>query len=246
MDKAHLSIENLTVRYGKTVVVDSFSLEVDSETVVLFGPSGCGKTTILKAILGVSEYGKHVEGNILFNDKQLMHDDGYVGMVFQGPIVPSWMTVSALCRIGSKMREYSAKEQNSKIEKMLNRFGISNLINRYPYQLSGGQKQRVALAVTLLNEPSILLMDEPSTFIDGMTRIAIWDFLEKEVRTLGIPTIVVSHDPAEAIRLADKIYCLSSPAAITRSLDVPFAHPRNDSMLRNEDVWELRNTLISS
>jgi len=206
-------------------------MEVGAETVVLFGPSGCGKTTVLKAILGVHDPSMRVTGDILLDGKPIEPGTGTVGMVFQGPVVPTWMTVSNLCRMGSRIRSVPSEDQNERVLQILRRFEIDHLSERYPYQLSGGQKQRVALAVTLINEPSVLLLDEPTTFIDGVTRLAIWDFLAKQIRPLNIPTIIVSHDPAEAIILGDRIFVLERQSHLSICLDVPVPHPRSESVL---------------
>jgi len=238
-----LSIQNLSVRYGKTVAVASVSFEVNSETVVLFGPSGCGKTSVLKAILGVSDPGMIVEGSILLDGNPIAKGDGSVGMVFQGPVIPPWMTVFDLCRMGCKLRALTPDEQRERITSMLKRFEIDQFADRYPYQLSGGQKQRAALAVTLLNDPRALLLDEPTTFIDGMTRTLIWDFIEKEIRPLGIPMIIVSHDPVEALNLGDGIYVLSNPAKVIEQVSVPFDHPRSEEISREQLFWDLRERL---
>ena len=241
-----LTIQNLTLRYGKTVAVASVSFEVNSETVVLFGPSGCGKTSVLKAILGVSDPGMIVQGSILLDGNPITKGDGSIGMVFQGPVIPMWMTVFDLCRMGCKLRTLPANEQRERILAMLKRFEIDELADRYPYQLSGGQKQRAALAVTLLNDPRVLLLDEPTTFIDGMTRISIWEFVEKRIRPLGIPVIIVSHDPFEALTLADKIYVLSNPARVIEELSIPFGHPRSEEISREQLFWDLRERLCKT
>lgn len=243
MSTMGLSIRNLSVHYGKSVVVDSFSLEVHQEVVVLFGPSGCGKTSILKAILGVSNSDMHVEGQVLLDGLSLLRTGGAVGMVFQGPVLPSWMTVSTLCGIGRRIRRFPKGEQRARIDAILRRFDIANLANKYPYQLSGGQKQRVAVAVTLINEPSVLLLDEPTTFLDGVARLAVWDFIETHIYPLKVPTIIVSHDPAEAFRLADRIIVLDSYGRIRTQLTVDEPHPRVGTVFSPAPLGDLRMLL---
>ncbi|MBA3314916.1 MAG: ABC transporter ATP-binding protein [Planctomycetaceae bacterium] len=239
-------MENLAVRYGQALAVDSLSFTVNDETVVLFGPSGCGKTTVLKAILGVTGSGVETQGSILLGGQPIGCEAGAVGMVFQGPVLPAWLTVYDLCRIGCNIGSLPSAERHRRIVHTLDRFGLSGLERRYPYQLSGGQKQRVALAVALLNEPRILLLDEPTTFLDGMARIDAWDFIERNVRSVGIPIIAVSHDPAEALRLADRILVLSSPAAVRSEIRVPFPHPRTEEFARGGAYWDLYERLTSS
>lgn len=241
-----LVIQNLSVYYGRSKVVDSLSISVANETAVLFGPSGCGKTSILKAILGVRERGMKVEGSILLDGKPIEKGSGTVGMLFQGPIIPTWMKVYDLCKMGCNIRRVAPREQKERIMSILSSFGIDQLAAKFPYQLSGGEKQRVALALALVNRPKLLLMDEPTTFIDGMTRIKIWDFFEKKIQILKFPILIVSHDPPEAITLGDKIYVLSKPAVILDQCAVPFSHPRSEKLALDPKFWELRDHIERS
>lgn len=232
-----LEIKDLKITYGKTLAVESISIKVESETAVLFGPSGCGKTSILKAILGVNEPGMKIDGQILFEGKPLLMGKGDIGMVFQGPVVPRWMRLYDLCRMGCNIRNLRISEQHKKIFTMLERFRIGHLSDCFPSQMSGGEKQRAALAVTLINDPKLLLLDEPTTFIDGVNRLIIWNFVENVMRPLKIPIIIVCHDPAEAITLGDRIFVLGKPAKLVRTVSVPFDHPRSDEISRNSAFW---------
>ena len=242
-DKNILEINNLTVKYGNTHAVENFNLSMYNETVVLFGPSGCGKTTILKAILGINELGKKTFGDITFKNILLDSSNGDIGMTFQGPVLPNWLKVYDLCSLGSNIRKYDEEGKKKKIVKMLKIFNIEQLINKYPSELSGGEKQRVALAVTLINEPKVLLLDEPTTFIDGATRLIIWKHIENFIKPLNIPTIIVSHDPMESIMLADRILILDKKAKVKNEVNVPFDHPRSEELLKTDTFWDLNKIL---
>jgi ABC-type nitrate/sulfonate/bicarbonate transport system ATPase subunit len=244
MQASGLKIEGLQIHYDKKLIVDDFDLSVGNESVVLFGPSGCGKTTILKAILGSTEQKLKVRGSILLDGERILPNQGDVGMVFQGPVLPPWMTVTDLCRMGCNMQKLSRSDQKQKIQDVLEKFGVGKVATSYPYNLSGGQKQRVALAVTLLNEPKVLLLDEPTTFLDGMSKIEVWNFIEDKIRPSGIPTIIVSHDPIEALLLGDRVYVLSEFAHIVREVEVPFSHPRHETMAQEKAFWEIRHKLV--
>jgi ABC-type nitrate/sulfonate/bicarbonate transport system ATPase subunit len=148
-----------------------------------------------------------------------------------------------LCRMGCNMQKISRNDQKRKIEDILARFEISHLASRYPYQLSGGQKQRVALAITLLNEPKVLLLDEPTTFLDGTSKIEVWNFIENKIRPSGIPIVIVSHDPMETILLADKVHTLSNLAHLVNKIEIPFAHPRSDKIFQDPNFWSIRDSL---
>jgi len=244
MEKILLEINNLTVKYGSFIAVEGFQLSMKNETIVLFGPSGCGKTTILKAILDINESEKKVTGKIHFSGLNINKVNGDIGMTFQGPVIPNWLKIKELCRIGSNIRKHSQKEQNERINRMLNTFNINEHQNKYPSELSGGERQRVALAVTLINEPKILLLDEPTTFIDGATRLAIWNHIEQNIKPLNIPTIIVSHDPLESIMLADRIIILGENAQIKKELQVTFPHPRqSEKLYKSDEFWKLKKEI---
>jgi len=243
MKKNLIYIKNLCVTYGKIIAVDSFALNVGIETVVLFGPSGCGKTTILKSILGIHEAGKNETGILNFNIKDLNATNGDIGMLFQGPIIPTWLKVIDLCSMGSSIRKYDKISRKRKVESILTTLEIDDLINKYPYELSGGEKQRVALAATLLNDPKVLLLDEPTTFIDGKTRQKIWNYIETNIRTLNIPIIVVSHDSIESLIVADRIVVMGEKSQIVEIIEVPFKHPRSMEIFKNEEFMTLKSKL---
>ncbi len=244
MGNDNLIIENLKIYYNKSLIVNGFNLSLENETVVLFGSSGCGKTTILKAILGSSEPGFKTKGSILLNGRPIPRSKGLIGMVFQGPVLPAWMTVFNLCRMGCNMQKTSRNDQKRKIEGILEKFEIPHLASRYPYQLSGGQKQRVALAVTLLNEPKVLLLDEPTTFLDGTSKVEVWNFIENKIRPSGIPIVIVSHDPMEAILLGDRIHALSNSAHLVKEIEIPFLHPRSEKIFQDSSFWHIKNKLV--
>jgi ABC-type nitrate/sulfonate/bicarbonate transport system ATPase subunit len=156
------------------------------------------------------------------------------------------MTVEKLCRMGCNMQKLSRNEQNSRIEEVLKKFNIIEQANKYPYDLSGGQKQRVALAITLLNQPKILLLDEPTTFLDGVSKLEVWSFIEESEYFNEIPTVIVSHDPMEAMILGDRIYVLSTLARQIKEIAVPFSHPRSEEIYQEPNFWELRKQIMDT
>lgn len=238
-----LELKGLTVSYGKKIIVNDFSLNLGKETVVLFGPSGCGKSTILKAILGTKLSGMKKEGTALLLGKDINVGSGEIRIVLQGPVVPGWIRVNDLCYLAAKSSADLKQDIDQVIEEILTVFGIVGLKDKYPHQLSGGQRQRVSLAIALIGEPKLLLLDEPTTFIDGATRLSIWQFIEDNIRPLNIPTLIVSHDPVEAIRLADRIIMLSSSSQVTDVIDVDLPHPRGEIIEKSEEYWVYRKRL---
>ena len=238
-----VEIKDLNISYGGIPIVSDFNLSMTNETVVLFGPSGCGKSTILKAILGTKLANMKKTGSITIHGEPIKVGCGDIRIVLQGPVVPGWIKVIELCYLAIKNSHLEKSVIENTINDILTRFGISHLKNNYPHQLSGGQKQRVSLAIALINKPKLLLLDEPTTFIDGATRLAIWQYMEENITPLNIPKLIVSHDPVEAIRLADRIVRLTSSATVTEIIKVELPHPRGEAIEKTNAYWEYRERL---
>ncbi len=206
---ASVSVKNLVKKFGKVVAVDHVSFSVnDGEFVVLLGPSGCGKTTTLRLIAGL-EYPD--EGEIWIGDR-LVNDlppkDRDVAMVFQNYALYPHMTVYDNLAFPLKVRKVPRDEIDRKVREVAKLLQIEELLDRKPAQLSGGQQQRVALGRALVREPKVFLMDEPLSNLDAKLRIYMRAELKRLQRELGITTIYVTHDQAEAMTMADKIVVL--------------------------------------
>jgi ABC-type sulfate/molybdate transport systems ATPase subunit len=177
------------------------SLAVAAETVAIVGPSGAGKTTILRAIAGLL---KPQAGHVTVGDEtwfdaerhiDLAPEDRSVGLVFQQYALFPHMSVERNVAFGGKARA----------AELMDRLGIARLAKARPRQLSGGERQRVALARALAREPEVLLLDEPLSALDPHTRDVVRHELADDLREFGLPTLLVTHDVADAIALADRI-----------------------------------------
>jgi putative spermidine/putrescine transport system ATP-binding protein len=204
---------------GKTFADATRALEpvtlaiAPGETVVLLGPSGCGKTTLLRIIAGLET--PDSGGRILFNDKDVTHvpiERRNVGMVFQSYALFPNMNVAENIGYGLKIRGVDAIERTKRIAELIALTGIEGLEHRRVDQLSGGQRQRVALARAVAVRPSILLLDEPLTALDAALRERLRGELDRLLRALGITTIYVTHDQAEAMALGDRIVVMRKGA----------------------------------
>ncbi len=207
-----------------TEAVRDVSFEIEDrpgvgEIVVFLGPSGCGKSTILKAVAGLLPPTKgtvHVDGELV---KGVGRDRG---MVFQAYTSFGWLTVRENVEYGLRLRGVAAKEREERANKYLKAVGLADFANRYPKDLSGGMKQRVALSRTLINQPRLVLMDEPFGALDPQTRWGMQGLLLDIARTEDNTTIFITHDVSEAVYLADTVYVLSSrPARILHRVNVP-------------------------
>jgi putative spermidine/putrescine transport system ATP-binding protein len=176
------------------------------ETVVFLGPSGCGKTTCLRLIAGLER--PDAGGRIVFDGEDVTRveiERRNVGMVFQSYALFPNMTVEENVGYGLKVRKIAANERRQRVAEMLRLCGIEALAQRRIDQVSGGQRQRVALARAVAIRPRVLLLDEPLTALDAALRERLRSELNELLRALGITTIYVTHDQAEAMSLGDRI-----------------------------------------
>ncbi len=207
---AQLTLENLTKRYGSVVAVDRLNLSFEEgEFVTLLGPSGCGKTTTLRLIAGLEQPS---EGRILLEERDVTDvpaNKRPTNMVFQSYALFPHMTVYDNIVFGLKSKKVEKKEQREKAYRMLEMAQLSELVDRRPNELSGGQQQRVALARALINEPAVLLLDEPLGALDAKLRKAMRFELKRIQHEFRISFIFVTHDQEEAISLSDRIVLMA-------------------------------------
>jgi len=197
-----------------TRALDPATLDIArGETLVLLGPSGCGKTTMLRIIAGLEL--PDVGGRVLFDGKDMTSvpiERRNVGMVFQSYALFPNMSVADNIGYGLKIRGVGKGERGSRVAELVALTGITGLESRRVDQLSGGQRQRVALARAVAIRPGILLLDEPLTALDAALRDRLRGELNRLLRTLGITTIYVTHDQAEAMELGDRIVVMQKGA----------------------------------
>jgi len=201
-----IALQACTKSYKQQVVLQPTDLHIESgETLVLLGPSGCGKTTTLRLIAGLDGPDS---GRVLFNDEDvtaLPIEKRNIGMVFQSYALFPNMTVEENIAYGLTVRKIDGAERKKRVGEMLELMHIESLSERQITQLSGGQKQRVALARAIAPRPRALLLDEPLTALDARLRETLRVDINTLLRSLGITTVYVTHDQAEAMALGDRI-----------------------------------------
>jgi multiple sugar transport system ATP-binding protein len=203
---ADVKLEDISKRFGKVIAVDHISLYVrDKEFIVLLGPSGCGKTTTLRIIAGLEkpDTGRVYIGGVDVTDLHPSERD--VAMVFQNYALYPHMKVYDNIAFPLRLRKYSESEIRRKVLEVAKMLRIDDLLDRYPRQLSGGQQQRVALARAIVRNPKVFLMDEPLSNLDAKLRVYMRAELKRLQKELGVTTIYVTHDQAEAMTMADRI-----------------------------------------
>jgi iron(III) transport system ATP-binding protein len=211
---AFIEIKNLLKRYKKVVAVNHIDLEVkEGEMITLLGPSGCGKTTTLRCIAGLET---PEEGDIVIDGRPMI-SEGFVhssnrgiGMVFQNYAVWPHMKVVNNVAYGLKLQKIPKNVARQRALEALKLVGLEGLGDRYPSQLSGGQQQRVALARALVRNPKVLLLDEPLSNLDAKLRERMRFEIKSLVHRMGITSVYVTHDQAEAMVISDRIAVMDS------------------------------------
>ena len=200
---------NLTIRHG--------------EFVSIIGASGCGKTTLLRLIGGLDQ---PQGGQVLLGGVPITGPDPQRGYVFQQGSLFPWLTVEQNIAAGLRAR-HVYRQQKEKVGQYIHLIGLERFEKAYPHQISGGMAQRVAIARALINDPAVLLMDEPMGALDSFTRADLQDKL-LEIRAQNDATMVlVTHDVDEAIYLSDRIVIMTPrPGRISEVLEVKLPHPR--------------------
>lgn len=214
MKNTLLEIKDLKKIYhnesGETDAIDNITLDVfQNEIVAIVGPSGCGKSTLLSILANLETPS---EGAITFNS------NNEIGYMLQTDSLFPWLTILDNCLIGLDINKNKNKETIDKVISLLDKYGLSEFKDKYPSSLSGGMKQRVALIRTLATNPSLLLLDEPYSALDYQTRLALSDDMYKIIKEEKKTAIMITHDIAEAISMADRVIVLTKRPCIIKTI----------------------------
>lgn len=221
-----IEISSVSKRYSGTLILEDISFKLEKgESLSIIGPSGCGKTTILYMIAGLVPAS---EGTISLNGREIKEPDSRTAFILQDYGLLPWKTVIENVSLGMKIKKYSGKKSADISDKILNDLGIFTHKDKYPATLSGGEKQRVAIARALSTEPEILLMDEPFSSLDTLTREklqqTIYDIHEKRSLTL----ITVTHSIEEAVFLGDRVMVMDGrPGKVLSIIDNRFRRKKD-------------------
>ena len=247
MHKTIVRLSNVGITYhsaqGETVAVRSLSFDVkEGEFVAIVGPSGCGKSTVLSMICGLYPAS---EGDIWLGDSIVTKPSPLVGYMLQHDHLFDWRTIEQNVMLGLEVRGEATKERRQQALNLLKTYGLYDFRKHYPRQLSGGMRQRIALIRTLAVEPDILLLDEPFSALDSQTRLAVSDIVGNIIKREKKTAILVTHDIAEAISMANRILVFSArPCTLKKEYTVPFggtpierrSHP--DFKLLFNEIWK--------
>ena len=241
---ASITLKNIVKTYdNKVTVIPGLDLEIhDKEFIILVGPSGCGKSTTLRMIAGLEEI---TAGELYIGEKKVNNvapKDRDIAMVFQNYALYPHMTVYKNMAFGLMLRKTPRAEIDRKVHEAAQTLGIEEYLNRKPRALSGGQRQRIGVARAFAADPEIILMDEPFSALDPMTRAELQDEVHRLQLRFHKTIVFVTHDMDEAVKLADRICILQNGHVV--QCDKPeniLKHPANEyinSFIGKNRLWE--------
>jgi len=242
-----IELRDVTIRFGKNgdgvEAVRRLSFEVaGGEFVCLLGPSGCGKSTALNAMAG---FIRPSEGAVAVDGEPVLRPGADRGMVFQHHSLFPWKTVLGNVEFGLKMRGMGSIERTGLARTYLHAVGLAGFERHYPAQLSGGMQQRVGLARVLVNNPRVMLMDEPFGALDSQTRLLMQELLLQIWQEVRTTIVFVTHDIDEAVFMADRIFLMTSrPGQIKAELKVDLPRPRTAEMMTEPAFGNLKRQCL--
>jgi NitT/TauT family transport system ATP-binding protein len=254
--RGRISIQNVSKVYdpdgAKVLAVDDCSMEIEAgEFCVVVGPSGCGKTTLLNAIAGfhgISSGEIRLDGQVLCDASKQATPGSDRIVVFQNGALFPWFTVLENVTFGPVVQGgISGRQAKDKAREMLSQMGLQGIENNYPSEISSGMRRRVEIARAMMNDPSVLLLDEPFRAMDALTKTVVHQFLldvyDKSRKTI----FFITHDLEEAIFLGSKVYIMTTrPAKIKTILDVDIPRPRDFRVLSSSNYIRLKKACIEA
>lgn len=225
-EKEQIAIEGVDLNYkgldGPVKALEDITFNIyRGEFICVLGPSGCGKSTLLKIIAG---FIPPTAGEIRLDGEIIKGTDWHRGVVFQNPPLYDWFSVRANVEFGPKMKGLPKQEYTKLADEYLEKVGLTEFADKKIYELSGGMKQRVSIARALVNNPEILLMDEPFGALDALTRETVQDLTRKIWWETGKTIFFITHDVEEALLLGSRIIVLSKhPGRVIEDIPVNFS-----------------------
>ena len=247
-----IEIQDIGISFGgngngnghRIEAVRRFSLTIKpGEFVALLGPSGCGKSTVLNAVAG---FVRPSEGRVLVDGEPVTRPGADRGMVFQQHSLFPWKTVIDNVEFGLKMRGVGRTSRNSTARTFLHLVGLGGFEKAYPSQLSGGMQQRVGIARVLVNEPRVMLMDEPFAALDAQTRMTMQELLLGVWREVRTTVLFVTHDIDEALFLSDRVAVMTArPGRLRDLVGVPLPRPRAPEVTTTPEFMRLKAHVLA-
>ena len=243
MSQEGLLLNNISKGFGEVwdreEIISDFSLNVkQSELTVLVGPSGCGKSTLVNLIAG---FDKPDDGEISINGKKITEPGNDRMVVFQETALIPWQTTMDNVTFGPILRGKNKNKVTEEANRLLEKVGLKEFKDKFPIQLSGGMQRRAELARAMINEPEIMIMDEPFRGLDAMSRELMQAFFVKLFEDNRKTNLFVTSEIEEAVFLADRVVVLSNrPTNVRKIIDITLPRPRNFNMLSSSEAYEYK------
>lgn len=213
------------------------------EFVSIIGASGCGKSTIFRLINGLE---KLQSGNVIVGGQDIEKQKNYSAFMPQKDLLFPWRSIEKNLALPLEVQGIDKKEIHKRVNEVLEEIGLSAYAKKFPKDLSGGMKQRVSFGRTLLTGSELLLLDEPFSALDSLTRIDMQEWLLKQQQHFGKTILFITHDVEEAIFLSNRVFVIKDrPFLSMESVDIPLDYPRERSLLKKENIVALKEDLIS-
>ncbi|WP_418474154.1 ABC transporter ATP-binding protein [Frisingicoccus sp.] len=239
-----LTFKNVTFRYpeDETAMMENLSFHVERGAFVsLIGASGCGKSTVFRLINRLLE---PQNGEIFVDGKEIHQIRSYAGYMPQKDLLFPWRTIEKNLCLPMEIQKIGREEQKERVPRVLEQVGLEGYRNKYPKDLSGGMRQRISFARTLLTEADLMLLDEPFSALDALTRMDMQEWLLHQWEHFHKTIVFITHDVEEAVFLSKKIYIITeTPMTHLEVVDVPEGYPRNREFLRRPDIEMLKEKL---
>ncbi|MER5322958.1 ABC transporter ATP-binding protein [Streptosporangium roseum] len=228
-----VNIEGVSKSFSGLPVVDDFTLNIaEGEFVSILGPSGCGKSTVLNIVAGFT---RPTGGIVRVAGREISGPGPDRGICFQQAALFPWLTLIDNVTFGPRARRDFTAQHRERAERLIEEFGLADFARHLPSQLSGGMQQRAAIARVLMNDPAVLLMDEPFSALDAQTRLRMQRFLMQVQAEFGSTILFITHDVDEAVYVSDRVIVMSArPGRVVDELVIGSPKPRTPDFLLSE------------
>jgi putative hydroxymethylpyrimidine transport system ATP-binding protein len=245
MSDSVLEFQNVRFSYPNSEfpIVDSLNLSIrDGEFISIVGASGSGKSTLFRLITGLE---KETKGSILVNRQNQESRLGTVGYMPQQDLLLPWRTIIDNASLPLELKGIKKSLAVQQAQELLEEFGLKGVEQRFPSDLSGGMKQRVSFLRTVLSGSNVLLLDEPFSALDAITRLSMQEWLLEQWQKRKHTIVFITHDVNEALFLSDRILIVSDqPLQHLEEVTVPLERPRKQSDLNKPDILEMKDHLM--
>lgn len=241
-----LEFRNVTFKYKEndhTMLKElSFSVR-KGEFISIIGASGSGKSTIFRLINGLE---KAESGEIFINENSINNMKNYSAYMPQKDLLFPWRTIGENLSLPMELQKIKKSDREKRVIDILKEVGLSEYKDKFSKDLSGGMKQRVSFARTLLTGSELLLLDEPFSALDSLTKISMQEWLLEEWKHFNKTILFITHDVEEAIFLSKSIFVIQDrPIVHLERIEIPLEYPRSRSLLQRPEIMELKENLIS-